>query len=305
MRTGRRCLSPLSRGNCRRKSIRRFLMPKSTQQGKPKKEELPDTLKRSPEKAQRTYAKAHDSAVETYGEGERAHRTAYSALKHTHEKRGDRWVAKDEKGPSDPRAKDPKARERSGSKEGTPTYEGVDVEVNNKEELYERGEGARRSGALEHVQGGPRRGGVAQAGLAPRLLRSFSARTSERSPRRWSETPPEPARAPFARIVEQRIPPGPLRSPRPPRKAIARAAHRETLPRIAPSSATPRTSLARRARPRGRSGFRPSRPRRGLDGAGASRRGRVPIISRGRCRADRRDPRPGSRGSPWQGCRPG
>ena len=47
-------------------------------------------------------------------------------------------VAKDEKGPSDPRAKDPKARERSGSKEGTPTYGGVDVEGNTKGELYER-----------------------------------------------------------------------------------------------------------------------------------------------------------------------
>ncbi len=113
-------------------------MPKTTNQGKPKKEDLPSTLKRSPEKAQRTYAKAHDSAVETYGEGERAHRTAYSALKHTHEKKGDRWVPKDDKGPSDPRAKDPKAREHSGSKEGTPTYGGIDVKGNTKKELYER-----------------------------------------------------------------------------------------------------------------------------------------------------------------------
>jgi cation transport regulator ChaB len=113
-------------------------VPKTTNQGKPKKEELPEPLKRSPAKAQRTYAKTHDSAVETYGEGERAHRTAYAALKHTHEKVGDRWVPKDGKGPSDPRAKDPKARERSGSKEGTPTYGGVDVEGNSKRELYER-----------------------------------------------------------------------------------------------------------------------------------------------------------------------
>jgi len=113
-------------------------VPKTTKDGKAKKEELPGPLKRSPEKAQRTYAKAHDSAADTYGEGERAHRTAYSALKHTHEKRGDRWVPKDEKGPSDPRAKDPNARERSGSKQGTPTYGGVDVEGNTKQDLYER-----------------------------------------------------------------------------------------------------------------------------------------------------------------------
>lgn len=113
-------------------------MPKTKKSGKPKKEELPRPLRKSPEKAQRTYAKAHDSAVETYGEGERAHRTAYSALKHSYEKRGGRWVAKDEKGPSDPRAKDPDARKRSGQKDGTRTFGGVDVEGNSKRELYER-----------------------------------------------------------------------------------------------------------------------------------------------------------------------
>ncbi|MDQ4071617.1 MAG: ChaB family protein [Actinomycetota bacterium] len=113
-------------------------MPKTTKEGKPKEKELPAPIQRSGEKAKRTYAKAHDSAVESYGEGERAHRTAYSALKHTHEKKGDRWVPKDQKGPSDPRAKDPKARERSGSKEGTPTFGGVDVEGNTKQDLYAR-----------------------------------------------------------------------------------------------------------------------------------------------------------------------
>jgi cation transport regulator ChaB len=108
-------------------------MPKTTKGGKPKKSELPSTLRRSSEAAQRTWAKAHDSAVKQYGEGERAHRTAYSALKHKFEKKGDRWVAKDGKGPSDPRAKDPKAREgRSKS------YGGVDVEGNSKQELYQR-----------------------------------------------------------------------------------------------------------------------------------------------------------------------
>jgi len=61
-------------------------MPKSTRDGRPRKSELPDTLKRSPAKAQRTFAKTHDSAAQQYGEGERAHRTAYSALKHSYEK---------------------------------------------------------------------------------------------------------------------------------------------------------------------------------------------------------------------------
>ena len=98
-----------------------------------KKEDLPGTLQRSPKKAQRTWAKTHDSAEEQYGEGERAHRTAYSALKHSFEKVGDHWEPKDEKGPSDPRAKNPRARENKGK-----SFGGVDFYGNSKEELYER-----------------------------------------------------------------------------------------------------------------------------------------------------------------------
>ena len=79
-------------------------MPKTTKGGKPIPDELPSTIRRSGKKAQRTFAKAHDSAVETYGEGERANRTAFSALKHTHEKVGDHWEKKDSMGPSDKRA---------------------------------------------------------------------------------------------------------------------------------------------------------------------------------------------------------
>ncbi len=97
----------------------------------PGREELPDTIRRSPEKAQRTWIKAHDSAVETYGEGERAHRTAFSALKHSFEKVGDRWQPKKEKGPSDPQAK-------GGRNANRKTYGGVDVLGNSKQELYER-----------------------------------------------------------------------------------------------------------------------------------------------------------------------
>jgi cation transport regulator ChaB len=110
-----------------------MVMPKTTKSGKPKQTELPSTLRRSSEEAQRTWAKAHDGAVEQYGEGERAHRTAYSALKHKFEKRGDRWVSKNGKGPSDPRAKNPRAREGRGK-----SYGGVDVEGNSRDELYER-----------------------------------------------------------------------------------------------------------------------------------------------------------------------
>ena len=52
----------------------------------PTRTEMPDTIKRSPKEAQRTWAKAHDNAVKEYGEGERAHRTAFAALKHSFEK---------------------------------------------------------------------------------------------------------------------------------------------------------------------------------------------------------------------------
>lgn len=53
---------------------------------------IPSTILRSDKHAQHIWKKAHDSAVKTYGEGGRAHRVAYAALKHRYEKRGDRWV---------------------------------------------------------------------------------------------------------------------------------------------------------------------------------------------------------------------
>ena len=109
----------------------------------PGKDELPSTLERSSGKAQRTWIKAHDSAVETYGEGERAHRTAYAALKHSFEKKGDRWVAKKEKGPSDPQAARGGAAARNRPRE---TYGGIDVLGNSKQELYERAKAAGVSG---------------------------------------------------------------------------------------------------------------------------------------------------------------
>ena len=77
-------------------------MPKTTKSGAPKKDELPSTLQRSPRKAQATFAKTYDSAVETYdGDESRAARTAFAAVKHSFEKVGDHWEPKDEKGPSD------------------------------------------------------------------------------------------------------------------------------------------------------------------------------------------------------------
>jgi cation transport regulator ChaB len=96
----------------------------------PGRDDLPSTLERSPKRAQDTWAKAHDSAVKTYGEGRRAHQTAYAALKHSFEKVGDHWEPKRKKGPSDRQA-------ASGA--GRParrTAGGVDASA-SKEHLYQ------------------------------------------------------------------------------------------------------------------------------------------------------------------------
>ena len=108
-----------------------------------KRSELPSTLQRSSRKAQQTFSKTHDSAVDQYGEGERAHRTAYASLKHSFEKVGNHWEAKDEKGPSDPRDTKSTREKRQGRGE---TFGGVDYYGNTKAELYER---ARE----EHIEG--------------------------------------------------------------------------------------------------------------------------------------------------------
>ncbi len=104
-------------------------MPKTTKSGKVKQDEIPSTLQRSPAKAQRTYAKTYDSAAETYGPGERAARTALSAVKHSFEKVGDHWEPKDEKGPSD-------AKAAGGVGTKADTKGGVDANA-SKKHLYD------------------------------------------------------------------------------------------------------------------------------------------------------------------------
>jgi cation transport regulator ChaB len=65
---------------------------------------MPGTIRRSDKPAQDIYVNTHDAAVDQYGEGERAHRTAYASLKHEYRKSGDHWVPKGHRGPSDPQA---------------------------------------------------------------------------------------------------------------------------------------------------------------------------------------------------------
>ena len=81
-------------------------MPKTTKSGSAKQSELPSTLQRSPKKAQRTFAKAHDSAADEYGDEKRANQVAWAAVKHSFQKVGDHWEKKagGKKGPSDAQA---------------------------------------------------------------------------------------------------------------------------------------------------------------------------------------------------------
>src|SRR3954471_24891581 len=89
-------------------------MPKTTKSGKARQSEIPSTLRRSPEKAQRTFAKAHDSAADEYGDERRANQVAWAAVKHRFEKAGARWARKEKakRGPSDAQAEGGRTTDR-------------------------------------------------------------------------------------------------------------------------------------------------------------------------------------------------
>ena len=129
-----------------------------------RKEDLPSTLQRSPGKVQRTFAKTLDSAEEQYDSEERAARTAWSAVKHVAEKKGDHWELKDEKGPSDPQAEKSGSEARKGR---APTYGGVNASK-SKKELYAD---AREAG----IEG---RSGMSKAELAEALKRHSDRETA-------------------------------------------------------------------------------------------------------------------------------
>lgn len=119
--------------------------------------ELPSTLLRSDEKAQEIWKKAHDSAVKTYGEDGSAHRVAYAALKHQYEKKGDRWVRKGWKGPSDPQAtRGPTTRPKSTDEPHTPIAGGKVAKSETKacekaKEARQENARARRRKAVHEV----------------------------------------------------------------------------------------------------------------------------------------------------------
>jgi cation transport regulator ChaB len=108
--------------------------------------EIPSTIMRSDEHAQRLWKAAHDSAVETYGEGGRAHRVAFAALKHEYAKQGDRWVRKPENGPSDPQAaRGPTTKKKSTDEPAAPTAGGKVART--EEEAREKAKEARKEDA--------------------------------------------------------------------------------------------------------------------------------------------------------------
>ena len=80
---------------------------------------MPSTLERSPPRAQRTYQETLEHAEQEYGDGERAHRTAFAVLKRAFEKVGSRWL--------------PKRRRGRGETSG-----GVDAFGNSRKELIQR-----------------------------------------------------------------------------------------------------------------------------------------------------------------------
>jgi hypothetical protein len=103
----------------------------------PGKKNLPSTIQKSSPKAQETYAKVLENAEEQYGDGERAHRTAFAVLKQGYEKVGDHWEPKMRRGPSDPRSALPRGSKAKRAGRGE-TFGGVDFFGHTKDELYQR-----------------------------------------------------------------------------------------------------------------------------------------------------------------------
>ena len=142
-------------------------MPKTTKSGDAKTDEIPSTLQRSDEKAQRTFAKAHDSAMGSYDDEQRANQVAWAAVKHTHEKVGDHWAKKPggSKGPSDAQAEGGRDTDRE-------TKGGVDANA-SKAHLYD----------LAKQAGIPGRSSMSKDELADALQRS-----NEKATRKARET---------------------------------------------------------------------------------------------------------------------
>lgn len=109
-------------------------MPKTKKSGAPKTDELPSTLQKSSKKAQRTFAKAYDSAIDEYGDEKRAHKVAWSAVKEKYQRVGKKWKRKDKdekassSGSSSKNGNKTKATSKSGGKASNSAAANVDAD---------------------------------------------------------------------------------------------------------------------------------------------------------------------------------
>ena len=128
-------------------------------------------------------SRRHDAAVEQYGEGERAHRTAMASLKRTHEKRaaGCRTGR-----PSDPRSK--KTTRRSGAAKARPSAASTSSRTRSRSSTSAP---PRRRGPLE-CQARPR--ARSRASSRPRVA-SAAWTTRRRSPGRRARSGSRPRRS--------------------------------------------------------------------------------------------------------------
>jgi hypothetical protein len=150
----------------------------------PAGKEMPSTIERSSPKAQRTWGEDARQRGGAIRRGRACPRTAFAALKHSFEKKRDRWVEKDGKGPSDPRSRRGGAAARRGEGE---TSGGVDYEGQHQGRALRAGPRARRREPLAHVQegAGPRDRAQAVNGRAgaepppaPRAVQALSGTTA-------------------------------------------------------------------------------------------------------------------------------
>lgn len=64
----------------------------------PGRHRMPQTIKKSPKRAQRIYTKTLENAEKEYGDDRRAHQTAFAAVKREFKKADDRWEPKEGEG---------------------------------------------------------------------------------------------------------------------------------------------------------------------------------------------------------------
>ncbi len=130
-------------------------MPKTTKPGRRSRTSCPSTLQRSDDTAQATCAKTTTPPSRRYGEGERAHRTAFAAVKHSLREGRRPLGAQGRAGPE--RRAGRAAPPRPARRGRRDTAGGVDANA-SKKHLYELAQRLDVAGPLDDEQGRARRG---------------------------------------------------------------------------------------------------------------------------------------------------